>query len=278
MAKTEGPQSIPAPLLDPYRATLGEVTPETVVRKRYPFRVPRLQDGHGNVTALQTAQRARFKVALGDFANVGPTERARWYAAMPPWSSFLWYYNYFIMSSLNGNANVDQGGAGVIKTIQFVKESVPATGEKGFVINAIDPAKTVVMMFGNSFISDTVQRGSSTISSGGTNNHALSPIVDPVISEVIISGSGGAMSLSEGTGDGSWGAPYASALIAAQLTVSMIAVGEPFSSGYSWEVIERKAQTIYPVIISIAAELVTLDWALVPSVAADISIIVIEYI
>ena len=279
MAKTDGTQSIPSELLDAYRATLGEERLNDAVSKRYPFRMPRMQTGHGNATASQLAQRDRLKLAIADFKKVSAADRARWYAAMPPWSSFLWYYNYFIMSSLAGNADITDGGAGVIKSIQFLKEEVPITGGKAYAISTIDPAKAVVMMFGNSYISDKIQRGSSTIADGGTNNHALSPVVDPAISEVKITGQGGRQEISEGTGDGDWAHVYTSALIAAQLTVKLVAsAAVNYTVGYAWEVIEHKAQTIFPVIVSVAAGAVTIDWSKVPSVAADISIIVIEYI
>ncbi len=278
MAKVEGTQNVPAALLDLYRATLGEETPKNAVAKRYPFRVPPLQTVGGHPTTKQLAQRARFKTAIADFSNESAAGRARWYAAEPEWGSFLWYYNYFIMSSLGGNANIQDGGAGLIKSIQFKKEEVPTTGGKAFAINTIDVAKTVVMMFGNSFISDKIQRGASTIADGGTNNHALSPEVDPAISEIKISGSGGKEEGDIEGIEGQWANPYAFALIAAQLTVKMIVTSPHVDAGYSWEVIEHKAQTIYPVIVSVAAAIVTIDWAKIPTVASDISIIVIEYI
>jgi len=151
VAKTDGTQDIPSELLDAYRATLGEETPRKGVEKRYPFQVPHKQDGRGNVTAGQRIQRDRFKIAISDFAKELPAERARWYAAMPAWSSFLWYYNYYIMSDLSGNANQDAGGVGLIKSIQFKNISMPAgTGEGEVAITAVDIDKTVVMLFGGS--------------------------------------------------------------------------------------------------------------------------------
>lgn len=278
MAKFEGEQSIPSELLDFYRGTLNPHPTGGLVKSRYPYRLPPMQEGGRGVSAKQNAQRERFKIIKGKFAELSPTERERWYDNMPPWASFLWYYNYFIMSGLTGNANPDQGGFGVIKSIQFVKENVGVGGGKSFTINEVDPAKTVVMMFGNSYISDKVQRGFSTITDGGTNNHGLSPNVDPLISEVKINGQGGYSEVSEGSGEGNWCAPYVSALIAAQLTVKMISQPLTINVGYSWEIIEHKAQTVYPVIDSIAAEAVVIGWAVTPSVAADITLIVIEYI
>ena len=173
MAKVEGTQSIPAEWLDEYRAALTEKQPDNVVRKRYPYRVPKMQSNKGRPHAAQVAQRARFKTAISDFKSIGASDRARWYDSMPVWGSFLWYYNYFILSSLMGNANIDQGGTGVIKSIQNVKEEVPTTGTKSFTITTVDPDKTVVMMYGNSYISDKVQRGANTVNNNSTVNIAL---------------------------------------------------------------------------------------------------------
>ena len=151
MAKVELPQNIPSELLDEYRGSIGEVRPDKGVRKRYPYRVPTMQTDGGHPTAKQKEQRARFLTAKNDFANVSWAQRQRWYAAMPEYGSFLWYYNYFIMSSLSGNADIKDGGAGVIKTIQFKEISMPAgAGEGQVAITAVDPAKCVVMLYGAS--------------------------------------------------------------------------------------------------------------------------------
>jgi len=157
VAIQEGTQSIPAPLLDAYRATLGEATPGDVVRKRYPFRMPTRRNGHGNVTAKQAARRESFKTAIRNFSGVTPAERARWYAAMPAWSSFLWYYNYFIMSSLNGNADGNAGGFGLIKSIKHYPFTMlaGAPANIGVVIDEVDATKTVVMIFGSGYNADS---------------------------------------------------------------------------------------------------------------------------
>jgi len=278
MAEFEGTQSIPSEWLDLYRATLNPHPTGGIVKKRYPYRMPHMQEGGRGVRAGQIAQRARFKTAIQNFKGVSAADRARWYAAEPPWSSFLWYYNYFIMSSLVGNANANQGGAGVVKSIQYVYKSIPTGGDEAITITAVDPAKTVVMLFGNSYISDTVQRGSSSVTDGGSNNHALSPSVQVNLCEVRIHGTGGHQEISDGSGEGDWCTPYASALTTSQLTVAMVATGQTVSVGYAWEVIERKAQTVYPYVKSIAAEAITLSWPVTPAVAAVIGAIVIEYI
>lgn len=152
MAKTTGTQSIPSALLDLYRGTLGEQDPKNAVAKRYPFRVPTLQTEKGHPTVKQLAQRARFTTTFGNFATLSPSDRARWYAAMPEWGSFLWYYNYFIMSGLSGNADPEHGGAGLIKSIQFKTIAMPSgTGEGQVAITTVDPAKCVVMLYGATY-------------------------------------------------------------------------------------------------------------------------------
>ena len=155
MAKITGPQTVPAALLDKYRANLAEPRPDTaVVGKRYPYRIPTQQDG-GRPSVKKQRQRGRFKLAINLFGTINPAGRARWYENMPPYSSFLWYYNYFIMSALVGNADPKRGGAGVIRSIQFKTIAMPAgAGEGSVAITAVDPAKTVVMLYGSSLAID----------------------------------------------------------------------------------------------------------------------------
>jgi len=164
VAKTTGPQNIPSALLDAYRANLAEPRPDTaVVGKRYPYRIPTQQDG-GRPSVKKQRQRTRFKIAIAKFKTVDPATRARWFAAMPPYSSFLWYYNYFIMSSLMGNADIQHGGSGVIKSIQFKTIAMPAgTGEGSVAITAVNPAKCVVMLYGSSYIDYELSTGGLVI-------------------------------------------------------------------------------------------------------------------
>jgi len=154
VAKVTGPQEIPSALLDDYRAALGEVRPDTGVRKRYPYRVPTMQTDVGHPSPKQKAQRDRFLIAKNNFAGVDWPTRQRWYAAMPEWGSLLWYYNFFIMSSLLGNANIPQGGVGVIKSIQNIKDTIPIGGKVVAIPVAIDTTKAVVMMWGSSYNHD----------------------------------------------------------------------------------------------------------------------------
>jgi len=271
MAKVIG-QNVPSDDKHAYESSLELARADGTVRKRFPFQVV------NHELPKQTIQRNRFKKAIAIFNNVTYADRQRWYAARPVWHSFLWYYNYCIMSALAGNANIQDGGAGVIKTIQVVKAEVPTTGTKSFAINTVDPAKTVVMVHGNSFISDLIQRGSNTVNNNSTVDCALSPSVDIAIAEVKLQGDVGAMEMEEGSGSGDWASPYVSALITSKLTVGLPDVRSGVTCKFSFEIIEHKAQTVFPVLVSIAAEAVVVDWSKAPSVAADVSIIVIEYI
>lgn len=153
MAKITGTQDIPSELHEDYIKTLSLAQEDGRTGKRYPFRIPFMQTNDGRPSGKQLKQRTRFIESKDKFNTVNDETRERWYSAMPPWGSFLWYYNYFILSALTGNANIKSGGAGVIKSIQFKTISMPgSTGEGQVAIDAVDPAKTVVMLYGNSLI------------------------------------------------------------------------------------------------------------------------------
>ena len=151
MAKVEGTQSVPAPLLDSYRATLGEQRPNDRIQKRYPYRVKKMQEGGSGVSRTQIIQRNRFKTVRDQFNTLSPAERARWYAGMPPWSSLLWYYNFFMLSGLMDILGADARGASVIKSIQNIKDTIPTGGKTVTIPNAIVVAKTVIMLWGASY-------------------------------------------------------------------------------------------------------------------------------
>lgn len=151
MAKTEGTQSIPSEWLDAYRATLGEQRPNTAVHKRYPWRLPNMQAGKSGETAAQRIQRARFLYVRDKFKALTPAERARWYAAMPPWSSLLWYYNFFMLSGLMDVLGGDTRGAQVIKTIQNRTLEVPLAGTTITHATVIDASKAVIMLWGGGY-------------------------------------------------------------------------------------------------------------------------------
>lgn len=151
MAKTEGDQSIPSELLDAYRATLGEQRPNAVIEKRYPYQLKQMQEGGPDVKPAQIIQRNRFKTVINQFKNLSPAERARWYAAMPPWSSLLWYYNFFMLSGLMDVLGADARGASVIKSIQNRTLTVPTAGTTITHATVVDATKTVVMLWGAAY-------------------------------------------------------------------------------------------------------------------------------
>ena len=274
MAKLEEPQNIPSELLDLYRGTLNPHPTGHIVKKRYPFRMPRMQEGGKGVHSGQKAQRARFKTAMADFRNVSAPDRARWYAAEPPWSSFLWYYNYFIMSSLAGNADISQGGAGVIKSIQVMKASCPTTGEHAFTLGTqVDADKTTVIINGSARKVPRVIRGYGGVAPTG-NFLNLGTTVDPDKCTTKLFGT----SVIDGGGAGA----VAIAAIVENLTSDKIYLGwsqEPDAQGIvGWEVTEHVEGEVLPVLVSVSDTTVTVDWAEVPDAAADVSILVIEYI
>jgi len=150
MAKIEGTQSIPAEWLDEYRATLTEKLSTGVGRKRFPFRLRLFSKKGYKATNTQLEQRSRFGAIRNKFKTVSHEERQRWYAAMPPWHSLLWYYNYFMLSGLMGNAVVGTAGGGVIKDINHYTFGLPAGAPTNVTvaIDTCDPTKAVIFFYG----------------------------------------------------------------------------------------------------------------------------------
>lgn len=146
-------QVIPSGLKYFYDGNLTPLMPSEIIRGRYPWHVTQVQEGGPKESTGHKKQRGRWKAIRDKFKTLTEAERQRWYAAAPPWHSLLFYYNYFMMSGLMGNANLNQGGCGVIKNIQHKTISMPqGTGEGEVAITAVDPAKTIVMIFGNSVL------------------------------------------------------------------------------------------------------------------------------
>lgn len=272
-------QDIPSELLQYYQRSCQPSTTSRVVdyvKSRYPWRVPPMQNGGRGVSVGQRIQRDRFLYVLGKYHLLSEEAKERWRQSVAERGGYLFWYNFFVLEGLMGGGPPEYPV--MIKSIQIVKESVPVTGGKVFTISEVDPAKCVVMLQGASQKWLKIQRGASTIIDGGTNNHGLSPNVLPAVCEVLIQGQGGKMEISGGDGEGDWASPYAFALTASQLTVKMIATGMTMTAGYSWQVIEHKEQAIFPVLVAIAAEAVTVDWAIVPDIAAEVTITVVEYL
>ncbi len=150
MAKTEGTQSIPAELKYLYDGTVTPKTPDSIVRKRYKWRKPSKENGRAGVTTTEQEQRSRFLEIRNKFKNISEADRQRWYAARPIWHSLLWYYNYFMMSGLSGNAAIGGQGAGVIKSINHYTFTLPSGAPAPVTVScsAIDPTKSVVFFYG----------------------------------------------------------------------------------------------------------------------------------
>lgn len=148
MAKFEGTQSIPAEYLDLWRAGLTDEHPGKIVRKRYPYRVRKMQKYGTGVTPAQQAQRDRFLAAIEKFNETSPAERARWYASMPPWGSLLWYFNWFLLSGISGVLGAIVRGIQVIRRIDNYGFGLGPGFATYTFTSAIDPAKSIILLHG----------------------------------------------------------------------------------------------------------------------------------
>jgi len=136
-----------------YDGTITPLMPNEIIRGRYPWRVPQMQAGGPKESAGHKEQRARWLAIIDKFKLLPWAVRQRWYAARPPWASLLWYYNYFMMSGLMGNAVIGDKGGGVIKDINHYTFQLPAgtPANVTVAIDECDPKKTVAFLFGAGF-------------------------------------------------------------------------------------------------------------------------------
>ncbi len=246
------------------------------VRTRYPWRIKNSQAGGSAETPLQKTMRDRFRYVVQKYSLISAAERLRWVDANPEYHSFLYGYNFFMLEGLMGGG--PEQYPQMIKSIQVVKQSMAAVGNTGFVINTVDPAKVVVLIAGNSFISDLIQSHTGAMNDNAEVTINLSPNVDPTIAEVIVKGGGGRLDTDAGSGTGKWGDIVLSSITASQVKIKLALLNTPETFNYSVQIIEHKAQTVYPVQVSIAAELITMAWAIEPSLAADVTITAVEYL
>jgi hypothetical protein len=173
MAKIEGTQTIPSSIMVPYRGSLTEALPNNIVRSRYPYRVPKMQNNGRGVSVDQQTQRSRFLQAKSNFRQTAGPEKARWYAAMPRWHSLLWYYNYFMLSALDGVLGAITQGAAVIKSIQNINVSLSDGYNAVSIPTAVDPSKALLFIFGAGY--------DVAFATSGTDVHFLSWKVSPVV-------------------------------------------------------------------------------------------------
>lgn len=173
MAKIEGTQTIPSSIMVPYRGSLTEALPNNIVRSRYPYQVPKMQKNGRGVSVDQQTQRGRFLQAKSNFRQTAGPEKARWYAAMPRWHSLLWYYNYFMLSALDGVLGAITQGAAVIKSIQNINVSLSDGYNAVSIPTAVDPSKALLFIFGAGY--------DVAFATSGTDVHFLSWKVSPVV-------------------------------------------------------------------------------------------------
>jgi len=173
MAKIEGTQTIPSEIEEQYSEILTPKLSGSQVRTRCPFTRPKSRAGGPNESDAQKAQRDRFRTARDRFNDTDYSERQRWYESAPVWNSFLWYYNWFMLSALMGVTGIPGGTTAVIKSIQHINVTIgsgTATGTGTF--SSVDSDKAVVMMNG------------STIAYGQSGDYPYVAIIYPYLKEI----------------------------------------------------------------------------------------------
>ena len=149
MAKVEGAQTIPSEDWDQYRQLLTLKLNDGSIRLRCPFTRPKSRSGGVNESDKQRAQRTRFLDAKASFGNVPEESRSRWYDTAPEWNSYLWYYNWFMLSAIMGVTGVPGKGEAVIKGIQHKSCQIGSGGGVGTVTyTSIDANRAVFMIDG----------------------------------------------------------------------------------------------------------------------------------
>lgn len=246
----------------------------TYIRRRFPWRLPKMQKGGYGVAAGQLVQRGRFGTVKNVYVPLSAEVKARWAAANPEYESFLFGYNFFMMEGLLGGG--PPGFEGMIKSIQVVKEEVPKTGAKVFVINAIDPTKAVVLIQGSARKVPRVLRGSGSVATGGSTL-AIGDTIDPDKCTVELQGASAYVYEEEFYALTYPIFPYVFSLTTTQIQIKW-ALTPNFAANIGWEIKEHVEGVVHPVLVSIAAEAITIDWAEVPDTAAVVSITVVEYL
>jgi len=149
MAKVEGTQSISSPILNKYKELLTRKTTTNNVRIRMPFQLPKAKAGGQHESAARAAQRARFSTAKDRFNTLGTDDRTNWYDSSPIWNSYLWYYNWFMLSALMGVTGIPGSFEAVIKSIQYANCQIGSAGGTGTcAYTSVNVDKVVFMING----------------------------------------------------------------------------------------------------------------------------------
>lgn len=150
MVKIEGTQDIPSEIAKQYSAVLTPKLSRGTVRRRCPFRRPKTKDGGPCVTPAMEFQRSRFKTAISHFNTLDYSSRSRWYETAPEWHSYLWYYNWFILSALMGVTGLPGRYEAVIKSIKHYTFTLPAGSPQNVTvsIDTVDPERAMVFFYG----------------------------------------------------------------------------------------------------------------------------------
>jgi len=154
MPKVVGPQNVPSSILEIYKEIATLLTPDNVIRKRYPFEMLEYRSTGLFVSAKQLSQRTRFLAAVALYNNLTQGQREEWFDSPPNTVDFTWYMNYFIMSSLTGNLDLFSGGCGVVKKVYLYSATIPVGSTYVVVpIAEVDVSKTMSFVQGSSILS-----------------------------------------------------------------------------------------------------------------------------
>lgn len=276
--KLEGTQNIPSEFEEIYSAALTKKGTNNFCKKRSPFYLPKMQAGGAGVTPAQKIWRGRFIEVASRFKGLSQSDKARWYNALPPDYTDIGYYNFYVLSSYNFAILKFLEVAGVINSIQFAEDIVPVSGGKVFTINSVDTTKTVVVPLGNSYIKDTIYRGKGTVLDGDSTVQNIGGTIDTSLADVRLNGFRVSASLGADGGVIDGYNAIIDALSTTQITIKAPYVSEFTEMSFFWEIIEKKARVVFPIIKEINATSIKIDWSEQPDLANRVSIQVIEYI
>lgn len=149
-------QNIPSELKDAYGLVLQPETdqkagqPPKYVKARDPFQLPKMRGLAGpHIGKDQTKQRQKFRDGVDRWHELTYNDHKRWAQHTPEWKSVLHYWNYFILEYILGGDL--PWTAYMLHNIQHVTGSCPTSGGLILNISTVDPAKSVVMLWGASY-------------------------------------------------------------------------------------------------------------------------------
>ena len=145
MANIEPPQDIPSELLAHYLEAMREADPKGFIGRRYPFRLPHMQNTGSGPSDEQRIQREFFRRAACCWRyqpHTGGAEPAGWGGYSRTWwydqalGSGLWYYDYFMQQTIISFQDGDYPlyGLAKIEDATWVNEQYPDLSYFGSIV------------------------------------------------------------------------------------------------------------------------------------------------